>query len=52
VAPRKAEKEVWARIQAELPKTAQILKEFGHTFGKLAKVEVTNLETGEIFKLR
>lgn len=49
---RNEKREAWNRIQIDLPSEAQWLTKMGVTFGRLAKVEVTNLETGEIFKIR
>jgi 3-polyprenyl-4-hydroxybenzoate decarboxylase len=46
------EKRTWSRVKTELPDVAEFLTVMGGAFGKLAKVEVTNRETGEIFKLR
>jgi hypothetical protein len=52
LAERNEKKGLWIRVQDELPEEAEFLTELGAQFGRLAKVEVTNLATGEFFKLR
>lgn len=52
VAQRNEKLQAWNRVKLDLPDEAQWLTKMGTVFGKLASVEVTNLKTGEVFKLR
>jgi len=52
VAQRSEKIQAWNRVKMELPDEAQWLTKMGAVFGKLESVEVKNLKTEEIFKIR
>jgi hypothetical protein len=43
---------MWKKVQVEAPDKALYLTQMGATFGKLAKVDVVIIKTGEEIKIR
>jgi len=51
-AEKRREYDAKKKVQTELPEVAKMLTEMTNIFGKLSRITVKNLETGEVTRIR